>query len=132
VLVGPQGVFSVETKTRRKPINEVGNKEYRVEFDGACLCWPWGKDTYGLGQAARNARTLARWLSGAVGESVSATAILTLPGWMVDRKTACKAVQVLNPKEIFSLFDGQPEKLNDNIIKRICYHLDQKCKMEVD
>jgi len=59
VLVGPPGVFSVETKTRRKPIGEAGNKEYRVEFDGACLRWPAGKDTSSLDQAARNAQTPA-------------------------------------------------------------------------
>jgi hypothetical protein len=132
VLVGPPGVFLVETKTRRKPINEAGNKEYRVEFDGARLRWPWGTDTYGLDQSARNAQTLAQWLSGAVGESVLVTAILTLPGWMVDRKAASKVVHVLNPKEIVKLVDGQPANLNETLIKRICYQLDQKCKMDVE
>jgi hypothetical protein len=132
VLVGPPGVFSVETKTRRKPINELGNKEYRVEFDGAYIRWPWGTDTKSLDQAARNAQTLAQWLSGAVGESVPVTAILTLPGWMVDRKKASKGVHVLNPKEIVSLVDGQPASINENLIRRIRYQLDQKCRMEVE
>jgi hypothetical protein len=132
VLVGPPGVFSVETKTRRKPIDETGKKEYHIEFDGDCLCWPWGTDTDGLDQAARNARTLSQWLSGAVGESVLVTAILTLPGWMVERKAAPKGVHVLNPKEIVKLVDRQTQNLNENLIKRICYQLEQKCKMEVE
>ena len=71
-------------------------------------------------------------MSSAVGESVPVTAILTLPGWMVERKAARKGVHVLNPLEIFKLFDGQPETLTENLIKRICYQLDQKCKMEVE
>lgn len=87
VLVGPPGVFSVETKTRRKPIGEAGNKEYRVEFDGACLRWPWGTDTDALNQATRNAQTLAQWLSGAVGEHVLVTAIL--PG-LADKIKGCE------------------------------------------
>jgi hypothetical protein len=132
VLVGPPGVFSVETKTRRKPIGEAGNEKHRGEFDGARLRWPWGTDTDDLEQAARNAQTLAQWLSGAVADRVLVTAILTLPGWMVDRKTACKSVQVLNPKEIIKLVHGQPESLSQNLIKRICYQLDQKCKIEVE
>ena len=86
VLVGPQGVFSVETKARRKPIKNSGRKEYRVRFDGSCLRWPSGAtDTDGLDQAVNDARTLSQWLGSAVGDSVYVTAILTLPGWMVDR-----------------------------------------------
>ena len=92
VLVGPPGVFSIETKTRRKPVNDAHVKEYRVEFDGSCLRWPWGTDAYGLEQAANNARPFPRWLSSAVGDPVDATAILTLPGWLVDRKASAKNV----------------------------------------
>jgi hypothetical protein len=46
VLVGPRGVFIVETKTRRKPVNEAGKKEFKVQFDGKALQWPWGADGY--------------------------------------------------------------------------------------
>ena len=79
VLVGRQGVFLVETKTRRKPVKVSGAKEFHVEFDGRRIRWPMGTDDYGVQQALNNARTLGQWLSGAVGEPVSATPILTLP-----------------------------------------------------
>lgn len=132
VLVGPSGVYSVETKTRRKPIDEEGNGAYHVEFDGACLRWPNGTDTSSLDQAIRNAETVAKWLSGAVGEKLLVGAILTLPGWMVERKAARKGVHVLNPKEIIKLVDGQPQILDENLIKRVCFQLDQKCKIEIE
>jgi len=132
VLVGSSGVFAVETKTRRKPIAASGEKEYRVEFDGIRLHWPMGPDAYGIEQARNNARTLAEWLSGAVGEPVSVTAILTLPGWMVDRKAPSKGVHILNPKEIAKVCEPKRESLNENLLKRICYQLDQKCKLGVD
>lgn len=132
VLVGPPGVFAVETKTRRKPIAASGEKEYHVEFDGFRLHWPMGPDAYGIEQARNNARTLADWLSGAVGEPVSVTAILTLPGWMVDRKAPSKGVHILNPKEIAKICGPRRESLNENLLKRICYQLDQKCKLGVD
>src|SRR2546427_7150854 len=32
VLVGLPGFFAMETKTRRKPVDVAGTKEYRVEF----------------------------------------------------------------------------------------------------
>jgi hypothetical protein len=133
VLVGSGGVFSVETKTRRKPVNESGGKVYRAQFDGHCLHWPWGSDTHGLDQAVNNAQTLARWLSGAVGDPVNPTPILTLPGWMVDRTVPPTKVHVLNPKEILGVVSNAKEqRLSENLIKRICYQLDQKCKLGVE
>lgn len=132
VLVGPPGVFSVETKTRRKPVSDSRGKEFHVEFDGSCLRWPWGTDTYGLHQAENNAKTLAQWLSSAVGDPVVVTAVLTLPGWMVDRRAPPGAVHVLNPKEIIKLCTGREEKLSENLIKRVRHQLDQKCRLEVE
>jgi hypothetical protein len=131
VLVGPPGVFVVETKTRRKPVDESGKKEYHVLFDGKFLQWPWGADSRGIEQAANNARTLAKWLSGAVGETVGATAILTLPGWMVDRKAPYDGVSILNPKEIHRVCSGPEQKLTTQLIGRICHQLDQKCRLAV-
>ena len=136
VLAGPQGVFSVETKARRKPIKDSGGKEYRVRFDGSRLRWPSGAtDMDGLDQAANNARTLAQWLGSAVGDSVYATAILTLPGWMVDRSVPRSTVQVLNPKEIVKVVSNathDESKLSESFMRRICHQLDQKCRIEVE
>jgi hypothetical protein len=131
VLVGPPGVFLVETKARRKPVRDNGGKEYRVVFDGFRLHWPMGTDDHGVQQAANNARTLAAWLSGAVGESVGVTPILALPGWLVDRKAPSTTVCVVNPKEIIKVCNTKQERLNDNLIRRVCYQLDQKCKLEL-
>jgi Nuclease-related domain len=131
VLVGPRGVFIVETKTRRKPLSESGDKKFRVAFDGKMLQWPWGADSYGIEQAKNNAKTLSTWLSSATGESVRTTPILTLPGWMVDRKAPTNGIYVVNPKEIFGVCSTQPEKINPQQIQRICHQLDQKCRIEV-
>ena len=131
VLVGPHGVFVVETKTRRKPVNESGDKKFRVQFDGKFLQWPWGADSYGIEQAKNNAKTLATWLSSATGENLWATPILTLPGWLVERKAPSDAIHVLNPKEIYQVCASQPEKLTEPQIRRICHQLDQKCRIAV-
>jgi len=132
VLVGPRGVFVVETKTRRKPLNQDGKKEYRVQFDGKSLLWPnWKPDSYGIDQAKNNAKTLAAWLGKTTGENVWATAILTLPGWMVDLKVPCDSFYVLNPKQIFQVCAAQPEKILEPQVRRICHQLDQKCRIEV-
>jgi hypothetical protein len=132
VLVGPRGVFVVETKTRRKPVNGSGDKKYHVSFDGKFLKWPWGADNYGIEQAKNNAKTLSKWLNSATGENVWATPILALPGWMVDRKAPTNGIYVLNPKEIYGVCSTQAEKINAQQIHRICHQLDQKCRIEVN
>lgn len=131
VLVGSRGVFIVETKTRRKPMNDSGDKQYRVQFDGKALQWPWGADSYGVEQAKNNAKTLATWLSSAPGENVSTAPVLTLPGWLVERKVASDTIRVLNPKEIYQVCASHPEKLTEAQIRRICHQLDQKCRVKV-
>ena len=125
------GVYVVETKTRRKPLDKTGKKQFRVEFDGKFLRWPCGTDGNGVDQAKNNAKTLARWLSSATGETVSVQPILTFPGWMVDRTNPGNDLYVVNPKQIYGICSTEPEKLADPQIKRICHQLDQKCRIEV-
>ncbi|MDB6020048.1 MAG: Nuclease-related domain protein [Pedosphaera sp.] len=131
VLVGPAGVFAVETKTHRKPVRESGGKDYRVEFDGSSLLWPWGTKSQEVNQAANGARKLGQWLSSVVGEKVGVDPILTLPGWMVNRKTQNATVEVLNPKEILNFCALKQKCLDANLIQRICYQLEEKCKLEM-
>lgn len=133
VLVGPRGVFIVETKTRRKPVNDAGKKEFKVQFDGKCLLWPWGTDSHGIEQAKNNAKTLSGWLSSATGKNVWATPILTLPGWLVELKApTTDGLFVLNPKQIYQVCASQPEKLAEPQIRQICHQLDQKCRLAVN
>jgi hypothetical protein len=131
VLVGPRGVFVVETKTRRKPVNEAGKKEFRVQFDGKQLQWPWGADSFGVEQAKNNARTLSNWLGSATGKNVWATPILTLPGWLVELKAPTDGLFVLNPKQIHQVCASQPETLAEEQIQQICHQIGQKCRLAV-
>ena len=132
VVVGPRGVFVVETKARRKPVNLAGKKEFRVVFDGKLLQWPWGSDGHGVDQAKNNAQTLAAWLSSAVGENIWVMPILTLPGWMVDRTAPSKDIGVLNPKEIKSFCSSFQGTLSGTQITRVCHQLDQKCRISLE
>jgi hypothetical protein len=132
VLVGPRGVFIVETKTRRKPRNETGNKQYKVQFDGQRLLWPKGHDTHGIEQSRRNAKTLAEWLGSASGESISVVPILTLPGWMVERMAPGNGLHVVNPKEIRQVCAAYPERLSEPQTRRLLHQMNQKCRMTLD
>ncbi|MSU49639.1 MAG: NERD domain-containing protein [Opitutus sp.] len=130
VLVGPPGVYAVETKARRKPSDVKGVEKAKVTFDGETLTYPQGYvDRRALEQARRNARTLEEWLTKACGERVMANAILTLPGWWVDRR-AVGDVNVLNPEEIKRSFPNRPKQpLSASQIERIGYQLSERCRL---
>ena len=60
IVIGPNGVFAVETKTRRKVKGENGATV--IVLDNA-LQYPWGVDQRDLGQAREQATWLSEWLS---------------------------------------------------------------------
>ena len=130
VVVGPSGVYAVETKAKRKQTDGQGRKmEWRVTYDGTTLHFPLsGPDSQWLEQAVRNARTLGDWLSKAVGDRITASPILVLPGWLIDRK-ARGAVKVLNEKEIRHSFPRVSAPLSPEMIQRIAHQLSEKCRL---
>lgn len=133
VLVGPAGVYAVETKTRRKPADMKGPEKATVMVDGDALTYPKGYvDRKAVEQTRRNARTLEKWLTEATGERTSANAILTLPGWWVVRR-AVGDVNVLNPDEIKRSFPDRPKHpLSPDQIQRISHQLTDRCRLPME
>lgn len=129
VIVGPPGVYAIETKTRRKPAHLKGIEKAKVIYDGTALHFP-GKtpETAPIEQALRSAKSVARFLSFATGEVTQVKAILTLPGWWVERK-ARGVVNVLNPKEIRRSFPEVDEPLPPERIQRIVHQLTERCRV---
>ncbi len=99
VVVGPVGVFAIETKTRRKGRARVGFMAHEIIYDGDALAYPWGEDRHGLEQAHRQAEWLARHLANQTGRTVPVHALLVFPGWSILRKGR-GAVHVLSPREL--------------------------------
>jgi len=128
VVVGPNGVFAIETKTRRKGRARGGFAEHEIIFDGQVLAYPWGEDRHGLEQAQRQAKWLGDWLAQLLGQWPPVNPILTFPGWMIIRRGA-GPVNVLNPKEILTalLPHGVPA-LSPSQIDLIARQLDARCR----
>lgn len=128
VVVSQNGIYAVETKARMKPIRDMGKDDAKVIFDGSVLSFPTWKETEPLEQAARQAKWLEKWLSSAVGDTVSVRAALALPGWFVER-TGRSEVAVFNPKNANFLAKGWlKDPLSESLIKRIAHQLDQQCR----
>lgn len=114
VLVGPKGVFTIETKTISKP------KRGRavVHYDGEKL-------TINGYIPERNpivqAKAQANWLKELLAEgniSIPIQPVVVYPGWYVESdRTAVKAqVWVLNPKALPTFIDSLPNRLSEGEI----------------
>ena len=128
VIVGPSGVYAVETKARAKPNTGNGKLDAEVLYDGKSLKFPSWTENKPMSQAAAEADWLMNWLSSAIGERVNVSPVVTLPGWYVKR-TGSGGIPVINPKQIYTLVrrrNGPP--LSDSMIQRIVHQLDQKCR----
>ena len=128
VLVSPTGIYAVETKARRKRKASDGKRDYEVVFDGKSLQFPNTTDSRSLHQARQQADRLRIFLSDAIGDPVKVAAILTLPGWFVTSR-AKDNLEVLNPRGIrVAIFDRRLPVLSKQLIDRIVYQLDRKCR----
>lgn len=127
IIVAPTGVYAVETKARRKRAAR-GKRDYELIFDGKQLAFPHGAERKPIHQARQQADRLRGFLSKAVGEAVGVTAILTFPGWFVSCRTYSE-LKVLNPKNIRSAVLGnRSPALPKQLLDRIAYQLDQRCR----
>ena len=128
VVIGPTGVFAVETKARRKLVTEDGRADAQVEYTGHVLRFPSWSDSKTLYQAQRQAQWLSRWLSSAVGESVPVRAAVTLPGWYVTQ-TGRGEVLVFNGKRPDVVFPNvRSTRMSPEMIQRIAHQVEAKCR----
>ncbi len=108
VVIAPQGVFVVETKTHSKhPDSKVFYDGTRVLLDGR------PPDRNPLDQARAEARWLCDALSQSTGRTFPVKAIVVYPGWWVESSKGANAgdTWVLNPKGVGPFIDQEPPVL---------------------
>lgn len=128
VVVGPTGVWAVETKTRRKGKARPGYKEHEVIFDGKVLIWPWGEDRDGLDQAKNEAEWLGKWLNKMTGLTQPPRPILALPGWFVINR-ARGPISVQNEKNLRSAILGHGARVMSDVqIDLLSRQLENRCR----
>jgi hypothetical protein len=128
VVVGPAGVFAIETKYKTKRPGQAGERDCDAIFDGEKIQFAsGGYDANAPKQARQNAQWLATELSKATGERVAVQPIVALPGWWVTLK-ANSDVKVLSGKQVSKFITQEPARLSDQAIQQISYPLDHRCR----
>lgn len=122
VLIGPQGVFTVETKTLSKP----ERRDARVHFDGQeVLVNGHAPDSDPVVQAKAQASWLRQMLEASTGKRFTVRGIVAYPGWFIERSggAARSAVWVLEPKAIQAFVRNEPTWMKDEDIQLATFHL---------
>lgn len=127
VIVGPAGIFSVETKTRSKHADAHWEEKATARFDGQSITFNDYAESDAVKQARTNAKHLARWLSSATGEQTSVGAVLVTPGWYVSDAPAIDNLMVRNPSRVRPFLIAMPVTVLPAQLQRIRHQLEQRC-----
>lgn len=120
VLIGPSGVYSIETKTWSKPAR--GQAE--VEFDGTSVRLP---NLPPDGAPAIQARAQARWLrallADSTGRSLKVRPVILFPGWFIKATAGYQDLWVLEPQALRPFLQREESQLPAEDVNLVSYHL---------
>jgi hypothetical protein len=133
IAVGPEGIFAIETKTRRKPNQEGdGGRQatHTVIQEGGKLKYPGFESDGQLRQAKRAADDLAKWLRGTAAEPVEVVPVIVIPGWWVEVKEKNPAVKVLSGKQARRALPGlgRAGALSEKRVREIGDTIERHCR----
>jgi hypothetical protein len=124
VVVGPGGVFAIETKG----YSIFGNGRLEVGKDGVLRLS--NKEAYGdpLGQARSSAGKISRHLQGCLRQDFFVQAVLVFPGWEIAMPKSESGVVVHNDGTIEEFFSSRERVLTNTQVSEICSHLDRSAR----
>jgi len=119
VLIGPGGVFTVETKARSKP--KGGVVEYRGDVVTVAGHTP---DRDPIAQANAQADWVSALLKRGAGMDVKVRPVVLFPGWYVEGSSSGRDVWVLNENSFRKFIKAAHERLSDDEVRRAALALE--------
>jgi hypothetical protein len=127
VVIGPPGVFAIDTKVRGKPLAGSDRALAVVDYGRQILTFPDSEFPLPVAQLNAETRWLSEELTNAVGFHVAAAALLALPGWFVESRGNPASITVINPRNPQGLFRCRPVMLSADQIQRIAHQVERLC-----
>ena len=127
VVVGPGGVFVLETKVRAKRKATRDQEEAKVVFDGEKLQFPWCVDWDVVGQVRRNADWVKAMIREFAPEGILVQPVIVVPGWYVESK-GNYAVKAMNAKYLVGFLTGAKQVYGEKDLKGVRKKLDEVCR----
>jgi hypothetical protein len=134
LVIGPNGVFAIETKGRRKPRltnPRTGQRPHEIICESRRLRFPKFTDERFIEQAERQARWCAEWLTRAVGTHIEVTPVLCFPGWYITYGKQPTPFPIVTSKAIGSaLMRRHSTPLEAQLVRQIVYQVEQRATTE--
>lgn len=121
VIVGPAGIFTIETKT----ISKRPGPDAKVVFDGdRVLVDGFEPDRDPVIQAKAQATWLRQLLFESTGRKLLVRPVIVFPGWWVEQsRGSTREMWVLEPKALPGFLAHEPEVLTSEDVKLASFHL---------
>lgn len=121
VLVGPAGVFTIETKTWNKP----SRGSPTISFDGETLrAAGWEPNRNPVIQAKAQASWLQRLLAESTGRTFPVWPVVLFPGWFVKNSGGSrKELWVLEPKALSAFLAQEKVVISPEDVRLATFHL---------
>lgn len=124
LVVGPNGIFAIETKGRYKRIKDDTN--YKVKFEKNRLAFPSWFESKPLEQAQNQANWVNKWLQEATGFTTQVLPILCFPGWFVELKQRPEFPIVSHKQLVKTILSMRHISLSQEQQRAICYQVIQR------
>lgn len=121
VLIGPAGIFTIETKTWSKP----RRGEARIGFDGHRVrVGSREPDERVVVQARAQANWMRELLAESTGRRFAVRPVVLFPGWFIEQSPGSTSeIWVLNPKALPEFLSRQSTALRPEEVQLASYHL---------
>ena len=122
VVIGAAGIFSIETKTRNKPIRG----DVRVQFDGTKLTVDgFAQDRDPVVQAKAQRDWLIDLLVQMTTKRFQIRPVILFPGWFVEMTNPSGEIWALNETAFLKFLANEKPKLTPEDVAMITFHLKQ-------
>jgi hypothetical protein len=127
VVVGPGGVFVLETKTKPRRTPTRDQRDQDVIFDGKTLRFPWCFDADAAEQAERNASWVREFIGDFAPKDILVQPVIVVPGWFVET-LGNYPVKAMNAKYLVGYLAGSKPHLTADQLRPIIRRIDERCR----
>lgn len=127
VLVGPAGVFVLETKARSKRPGREGQAKHEVQFDGRMLRFPNWDDHETVRQVERNTEWVRKFLADFAPPELAYQPVVVVPGWYVTSQ-GNYPVKAMNTTYLPNYLAGMKRRFEPDELKAVIRRLDERCR----
>lgn len=128
VVISPQGLYVVETKTVSKP-----SPKATITVEGDLLRVA-GRipDRNPIEQVTAGARWLERLLENSTGKRFAVRGVVVYPGWFVEQRSSRGPVWVLEPKMLPGFIEQEAATIGPADVALATYHLSRYVRAEIE